>query len=108
MYTIPPHVLTAHLTGEAVLLHMQTKRYYRLNDTGATIWQGIEQGLGRAEIVARLCEEFSVEPHEAAAELDRMVRELSSESLLTVGGDASAADGGGGGGAGGSSGGAAR
>ncbi|HKG91136.1 MAG TPA: PqqD family protein [Gemmatimonadaceae bacterium] len=85
MYIIPPHVLTAHLTGEAVVLHMHTKRYYRLNDTGASIWQAIEQGLGREEILARLCDEFSVEPDEAAAELDRIVRELAAESLLTTG-----------------------
>ena len=102
-YTIPPHVLTAHLTGEAVLLHMHTKRYYRLNDTGASIWQGIEQGLSRDEIVARLCDEFSVEPDEAGVELDRIVRDLAAESLLTVGaaGGAAGGDAGGGGGGGG-------
>jgi len=85
MYTIPDHVLTAHLPGEAVLLHMRTKRYFRLNDTGATIWRGIEEGLGRAELLARLCEEFSVEPDEAASELDRIVGELAGESLLELG-----------------------
>ena len=39
-FEVPPDVLVAHLQGEAVILHMDTKRYYRLNDTAACIWKG--------------------------------------------------------------------
>ena len=38
-YTASPEVLAAHLEGEAVLLHMDTKDYFRLNDTAAWVWR---------------------------------------------------------------------
>ena len=46
-YAVPDEVLTAHLEGEAVLLHMDTKNYFRLNATAALLWKGLERGLER-------------------------------------------------------------
>jgi hypothetical protein len=65
-YMIPEEVLTAHLQDEAVLLHLGTKRYFRLNATGARIWQGLERGYSTDELLASLCERFNVEAKEAA------------------------------------------
>ena len=59
-YTIPDEVLTAQLEGEAVLLDLQTKRYYRLNATAARIWKGVEDRLEPNQIVSALMEEFTV------------------------------------------------
>jgi hypothetical protein len=36
-YTVPEDVLSAHLEGEAVLLNVETKNYYRLNSTASRI-----------------------------------------------------------------------
>ena len=47
-------VLTAQLQGEAVLLDLQTKRYYRLNATGAMIWKGVQDLLDSHAIVDAL------------------------------------------------------
>ncbi|HEX6939115.1 MAG TPA: PqqD family protein [Longimicrobiales bacterium] len=94
---IPEDVLVAHLDGEAVLLHMETKRYYRLNETAQRIWQLLERGLERDAIVASLVAEFEVDAETAGAELDRLVQELRHHGLLGRPG-AGGADGGGSGG----------
>ena len=81
-YSVPGDVLAAHLEGEAVLLHMDTKEYFRLNATAACVWKGLERGLGREALVDELCANFEVEPGPAAEELDRLLVELRQRHLL--------------------------
>ena len=38
-----PDVLVAHLAGEAVLLNLADKSYYRLNETAAAIWASLKR-----------------------------------------------------------------
>jgi len=76
-------VLAAHLEGEAVLLDLQTKRYYRLNATAARIWKGLEQALGPPQIVDALVDEFAVDAATAQAEMDRALEDLRLRGLVT-------------------------
>ena len=82
-YTIPDGVLTAQLEGEAVLLDLQTKHYYRLNATAATIWKGIEDRLEPSQIVNVLMQEFAVAQETAQAETERTLDDLRARGLLT-------------------------
>ena len=82
MTKIRDDVLAAHLEGEAVLLDLETKRYYRLNATAARIWKGLEQALEPAEIAKALVTEFDVDPVTAQAELDRAIGELRTRGLV--------------------------
>ena len=83
-YRVPSDVLAAHLEGEAVLLHMDTKDYFRLNATAACVWKGLERGLEHQALVEALCAGFEVEPDAAAAELDRLLEELESRHLIVA------------------------
>jgi hypothetical protein len=85
MYRIPADVLSAVLDGEAVLLHVGTKNYFRLNETGAAIWKGMERGLSPDELRERMCAEFDVAPEQAATELDRFLAELERRGLVLTG-----------------------
>jgi hypothetical protein len=80
---IPDDVLTAHLDGEAVLLDLKTKQYYRLNATAARIWKGVEDRLEPSQIVNLLTEEFAVARATAQAETERTLRDLQARGLLT-------------------------
>jgi len=80
---IPDHVLAAHLEGEAVLLDLETKRYYRLNATAARIWKGLEQSLAPEQIADALVAEFSVEPATAHTEVNRAIGDLRARGLVT-------------------------
>lgn len=83
-YTVSDDVLTAHLEGEAVLLHMDTKNYFRLNATAAVLWKGMERGLDREALLDDLLAHFDVDRATAAAELDRLLAELSARGLLVA------------------------
>ncbi len=81
-YVIPEEVLTAHLQDEAVLLHLGSKRYYRLNATGACIWQGLARGYSVGELLDHLCERFEVEAEEAAGAIDEQLSRLRELGLV--------------------------
>jgi len=82
-YLIPDQVLTAQLEGEAVLLDLQTKSYYRLNATAARIWKGVEDRLEPSQIVNVLMDEFAVARTTAQAETERTLHDLQARGLLT-------------------------
>ena len=79
---VAKNVYAAQLAGEAVILHLDTKRYYRLNATGAEVWKGIEAGENREGLVERLVREFTVEREVAAAEVDRLIERLREAHLI--------------------------
>ena len=81
-YVIPEEVLTAHLQDEAVLLHLGSKRYFRLNATGACIWQGLERGYSTDELLAHLCEHFEVGAEEAADAVEEHLSRLREFGLV--------------------------
>lgn len=80
--TVSQDVLTAHLPGEAVLLDMDTKNYYRLNATAAHVWKLLERGAGRDEILASLLATFEVDEATASAELERLIEALGERRLV--------------------------
>ncbi|HEX4562185.1 MAG TPA: PqqD family protein [Gemmatimonadales bacterium] len=79
---VAKNVYAAQLAGEAVILHLDTKRYYRLNATGAEVWKGIEAGEDREALARRLVREFTVEEETAAAEVDRLLDRLREARLV--------------------------
>ncbi len=80
-YSIGEDVLAAHLEGEAVLLDFGTKRYYRLNATGAAIWKALEQRLEPAAIVDALVEQFEVDAATGRPEITRVLAERTAQRL---------------------------
>jgi hypothetical protein len=89
-YDVPEDVLSAHLEGEAVLLNVDTKNYYRLNDTAAHVFQGVERGLDRDGLLNDLCATFDVSRDTAAEELDRLLGDLAARGLLRPAGETEA------------------
>lgn len=79
---VAKNVYAAQLAGEAVILHLDTKRYYRLNATGAEVWKGIESGEPREALAERLVREFTVDRETAAAEVDRLLDRLREAHLV--------------------------
>ena len=75
-------VLVAHLEGEAVLLDLTSKRYFRLNSTSAAIWRAMEEGKSPSEIVDVLLEGFDVDREMATRAVDDTLTELSERGLL--------------------------
>ena len=79
---IPSEVLAAHLGDDAVLLDLKAKRYYRLNETAASVFKALESGQGRDGAIARLVAEFDVDEAEATRAVDSLLGDLASRGLV--------------------------
>jgi hypothetical protein len=77
-----PDVLAAHLAGEAVLLNLNDKSYYRLNETAAVVWAAVERGDDRAAILASLLESYNVDADVAEREMNEVIDDMCTRKLL--------------------------
>ena len=82
--TDPDVVITELEDKEAVLLHLGTKMYFTLNETGLRIWQLMSSGLTPGEISTRLPEEFDVTPEKARESVLNLISELIAAKLVRV------------------------
>ncbi|MBD3175337.1 MAG: PqqD family peptide modification chaperone [Armatimonadia bacterium] len=82
-------VFTA-MQDEAVLLHLGTRKYYGLNETGLRIWQMIQVGANVGDVVTALSEEYEAEGDELREAVLTLIGELLEEGLVRV---ATASDG---------------
>ena len=84
-YTLSTDAACAVVDDGAVVLHMRTKRYYSLNETGVAIWSMLEAGRSVGEIVASLTATYEVDSVSARTAVDGMLAELAAVDLLRVG-----------------------
>ncbi|MBK5186929.1 MAG: PqqD family protein [Gemmatimonadaceae bacterium] len=81
-YKAIPEALVATLSDGAVLLNLQTKRYFSLNETGTRIWEMVQQSTDEETIVATLLGEYDVEESMARGEVRRILEELIDAQLI--------------------------
>lgn len=81
-YRVVPDALSASLSDGAVLLHLYTKRYFSLNETGSRIWSLLEQQVSEDEIVDALVREYDVEKPEATRAVSQLLGDLIAEGLI--------------------------
>lgn len=81
-YRAIPEALVATLSDGAVLLNLQTKRYFSLNETGARIWEQVQEGSEEASIVATMIREYEVDEVTARREVRRILDELMEAQLI--------------------------
>jgi hypothetical protein len=74
--------LVATLSDGAVLLNLQTKRYFSLNETGTRIWEMVQQTADEEVIVATMLDEFDVDEPMARSEVRRILDELIDAQLI--------------------------
>lgn len=76
--------LSTRLADEIVILGLRDSVYYGLSDVGARIWDLVQTRRTLGEILSVLVEEYDVSREEAAAGLDRLIRELETRGLVAI------------------------
>ena len=78
------HIVYTEFDGrEAVLVDLNTKRYYTLNETAMLIWRGLEAGKTTAEIAREICDNYDVSEEHAATSIERLLTSLAAHRLLS-------------------------
>ena len=78
----PSVVFTELDTTQAALLHLETKRYFSLNETGVQIWRLLEDGRDPPAIAESLVAEYRLEIDEARGKVAAFLKELADEGLI--------------------------
>ncbi|HEX6924463.1 MAG TPA: PqqD family protein [Longimicrobiaceae bacterium] len=78
----PEVVFTRVSDTEGILLSIETKRYYSLNETGMRIWEALERSGDVATAVEALVAEYEVTSEAAAALVAEFVALLREEGLV--------------------------
>jgi hypothetical protein len=78
----PSVVFTRLDDAEAVLLHLDTKLYYSLNETGLRIWELVQDGVRPTEISMALQEAYDIEHEQALVYVLEFLHALQQEGLV--------------------------
>jgi hypothetical protein len=77
-------VFTDFDEGEGILVDLNTKKYYQLNETAKLIWKSLEQGKSLGEIVEEVIASYEVTPDHAARSVQRTLDSFQSYKLVSA------------------------
>ena len=80
-------VFTELEDGEAVLLHMDTRQYFHLNETGATIWVQLQDGKTHGEISQALEDAYDISQEKAEQSVLDLIETLAEQNLVSIAGE---------------------
>lgn len=80
----PDVVYTTLPNGEIVLLHLDTKQYFSLNETASRVWELLSGEHTLAEIGEKIEGSYAVSRAEAQESVTGFVQELAAENLVIV------------------------
>jgi Coenzyme PQQ synthesis protein D (PqqD) len=77
-------VVTDFDGGEGILVDLNTKRYFQLNETAMIVWKGLEQGKSINEIVADFTSSYEVETDHAVVSVQRLLDSFQTYKLVSA------------------------
>ncbi len=85
-YAAAGHVVATEFdNGDGVLVDLNAKRYYQLNETAMLVWRAVERGATLAEIARQMTDEYDVSSEHANASIERALRNLCEHKLVENG-----------------------
>ena len=82
--TFSPHVLSQEVSGETVLLDLESEYYFGLDAVGTRIWQLIRESGELRTIYNTLLEEYEVEETQLRADLEALITHACERGLVTL------------------------
>lgn len=77
-----PLIAAKIISGEAILINLQTGAYYSLRDTGALVWHALSSHRTRGEILDLLVAHYQPRPAGLEGDLDALLGQLDAEQLV--------------------------
>jgi hypothetical protein len=77
------HIVSTELDGgEGVLVDLNSKQYYQLNETAMLVWQGLEKGHSLDDILSQIRSNYKITQERAEASVKRLLGDFQSHNLL--------------------------
>ncbi len=79
-----PNLMMADLEGEAVLLDMESGRYFGLNEVGTSVWVLIKEAKPVSEIIAALKSEYDIDAARLERDILAFLEAMKSRQLVQI------------------------
>jgi hypothetical protein len=79
-----PQVISQELSGETVILDLESECYFGLDAVGTRIWQLIREGAELRTIHDTLLDEYDVDAAQLHADLQALVEDAQQRGLITL------------------------
>ena len=79
-----PDVLVQELDGEAVLLNLDSERYFGLDDVGTRVWQHLLEHRQLERVCEAMQKEYEVDAASLRTDVLQLVEELVEAGIVTV------------------------
>jgi hypothetical protein len=77
------HIVATQLdAGDGVLVDLNTKQYYQLNETAMLIWRALEDSHPFDQIVAEIMTVYKVDNEHAVTSAERLLKEFHERKLV--------------------------
>lgn len=76
--------ISSDISGEAVILNLNSGVYFSLNRVGARIWELIQKPRSVREIQDAILKEFDVEPERCERDVIRLLEQLDTKGLVEL------------------------
>lgn len=70
------------IDGEVMIINLDEGYYYSLINTGAEIWEQIEQGLSKEQITSKLLEKYDSSKEEIEVGVNALIKDLEKEEII--------------------------
>ena len=84
-FAVHPSVICRELSGETVLLNLESGVYYGLDAVGTRVWQLLQQGKTIDGVCDVMLEEYDVTPDVLRDDVSRLVSELRERGIVLPG-----------------------
>lgn len=78
----PEVILTELSDGTGVLLHLNTKFFFTLNETAVLVWKVLSMGASSTELARAIVEHFDVDLAAAERDARALLDSLAAEQLI--------------------------
>ena len=82
--TLSPEVISQEVSGETVLLDLESENYFGLDEVGTRIWQLIKETNDLQAIYQTLLAEYDVSEQRLQQDLDTLLAEISGLGLIRL------------------------
>ncbi len=82
--SLSPEVISQEVSGETVLLDLESENYFGLDEVGTRIWQLIKETNDLQSIYKTLLTEYDVSEERLQQDLDTLLAEITGLGLVTL------------------------
>jgi len=82
--SISKEVLSQEVSGETVLLDLQSESYFGLDAVGTRIWQLLQEENHLQQLFDTMLEEYDVDEKQLEKDLNELLDKLIDEGLITI------------------------